>query len=251
VYRPASPAIALPPNPAITVQVTLNPMNAKPDQAPAFTRPIPWSALPAAGAQPTTGHEAAYKPQLDPFAEPTAPYYPSQVPNEWSTSVTFSPQGRGAQSAPKTHNLRPPNSKPPKNEKEAKHKLPTAAIGILKAVNALTEGIDFVDALYKALPSEYRPRYRNTKHEMKSTNPLQRMEAVIKHGDKIDISDAINNLVENQIEDYVFGKIGKATGQVSKEAGLNYGMGLNTIQRKFSKSVYEYNRGQKLSVYGG
>jgi len=80
---------------------------------------------------------------------------------------------------------------------------------------------------------------------------LQRMEAVIKHGDKIDISDAINNLVDNQIEDYVFGKIGKATGQVSKEAGLNYGMGLNTIQRKFSKSVYEYNRGQKLSVYGG
>ena len=68
-------------------------------------------------------------------------------------SVTNSPLGQATQSAPKTHNLRPPESKPPKNEKEVKHKLPTAAIQILKAVNAVSEAIDLVDALYKALPS--------------------------------------------------------------------------------------------------
>jgi len=248
VFQPAHPAVALPPNPAITRRVTENPMNAKPDEAPAFTRPIPWSALP--NTAPSTGREASYgEPDLKPL--PSAPYAPSKVPNEWSVSISHAPQGQAVPSAPKTHTMAPPRSKPPKRENEVKHKLPTSAIKILKAVSAVTEAIDFVDALYKALPSEYRPRYRNTMHEKRVTTPTERMEAVIKNAEKIDIYDAIDNLVENQIEDYVFGKVGQAAGEASKQVGLNYGMGFNTINRQFQKSWYQLRDGAKISVYGG
>lgn len=248
VLAPAKLVIALPSNPPITKHVTENPMNAKPGEAPAFTRPIPWEALP--NTAPSTGREASYgEPDLYPV--PSVPFYPAKVPNDWSISIQDAPAGVGAASAPKTHTMRPPRGKPPKNEKEVKHKLPTAAVALLKAVSAVTEAVDFVDALYKALPAEFRPKYRNTKHEKKVTTPLERMEAVYKNAEKIDIYNAIDNLVENQIEDYAFGKLGQAGGEVSKRLGSGYGMGVNTINRKLQKSWYAAGSGPKVSVYGG
>ena len=88
-------------------------------------------------------------------------------------------------------------------------------------------------------------------HEKRVTTPTERMEAVIKNAEKIDIYDAIDNLVENQIEDYVFGKVGQAAGEASKQVGLNYGLGFNTINRQFQKSWYQLRDGAKISVYGG
>ena len=77
------------------------------------------------------------------------------------------------------------------------------------------------------------------------------MEAVIKNADKIDIYDAIDNLVENQIEDFAYGKIGQVGGAISQQIGSSYGMGVNTINRKLSKSVYDAERSRKPPVVSG
>ena len=246
-YRPAQAAIVLSPNPAITWRITANPANAKPDQAPAFARPIPWKVLPKLEPQPN--RDVSYgNPEIEDFPVPDAPYYPSTVPNDWSVSIDDIPAGQAGQSAPKTHDLTTPSSRPPKREKEVKHKLPTAAVHILKAVSAVTEGLDFVDALYEALPSEYRPRYRKTKHEKLNVTPHEKVKALLEHGENIGIYDAISNLVSNQIEDYTFGKLGQLGGEISRRIGSPYGMGVNTINRKIQKSYYDAANASKARV---
>jgi len=66
------------------------------------------------------------------------------------------------------------------------------------------------------------------------------MKSLWKNADKIDISDAIENLIANQIEDFVYGKIGQIGGKNSELLGRQYGFGQNTIQRNLSKSWYDY-----------
>lgn len=244
-YRPAANAIALPAVRPSQWPLTVWPELAAPNQAPAFTPPRPWGA--------TTGRSlnsaASYGGLTERYI--VAPSkQPSQVPNDWAVAVETGPvSGRAA---PKTHTLAPPLGAPPgaqPREKELKIKLSPAFVGFLKFASMSTESIDTINAIYLALPEQYRPKFRNTDYELRSATIPQKMRALIEHADKIDLQQAIENLIFEQAEDYVYGKIGKAGGAVSKQLGLNYGTGVNSIMSRLRKSTYDIERNNELDEF--
>lgn len=247
-YRPAQAAMTLPQSTPATRVISINPANAKPGEAPAFPAPIPLSVLPNLKPSDNPNREAEYE------AEPSSPWqtrpspYPVSVPNDWAVSITQ--PGAAPQSAPQSHTMSPPRKREPRDEKERKTKLSPALSVVLKAVSAVTEGVDFIDALYDALPEQYRPRYRNTGYEKRVTTPQERMKALWENADKIDIDLALQNLVAEHIEDTIYGKIGKVGGEISRRLGRPYGFGMNTTQRNFSKDFYDASEKLYNRVYG-
>lgn len=102
------------------------------------------------------------------------------------------------------------NARPPRRTKERKFILtpsPGSPVGLL--INGITETSDFVQSLYYAIP----PRYRKLPPGETKTGLHEKMWAIYQHYDKINMSYALNNLLQNQIEDAIGGAIGKAMGR--------------------------------------
>lgn len=237
-WQAAKAAIALPAPAPSTWPLSIYPELAAPGLAPAFPPARPWRlGSSARGLNSAASYGAANDNRV---VSPSN--RPSQVPNDWSVSVEAGPAVRGA---PTTHILAPPtgarggNSDP---TKERKIKLSPAFVIILKAVSMATEGIDFVNAIYDALPPEYRPKFRNTDYELRSADLRMKMHALFENADKIDIEKALRNLAAEQFEDYLYGQIGKFGGEVSKSQGLNYGAGFNSLSTRLRKYTYDIER---------
>lgn len=64
-------------------------------------------------------------------------------------------------------------------------------------LSAASEGGDFLEALYDALPDSV---------QHKDDNMAQKFEKVFKNLDKVDFGEAVNNIWTNQVEDRYFGK---------------------------------------------
>lgn len=78
-----------------------------------------------------------------------------------------------------------------------------------RAYDAVTEGEEFIDAFYQALPSSARPRG--------SLNPLDKLEVVWEQREKLDYPQAVKNLLANEVEDRIIGAVrGKATDRWRK-----------------------------------
>lgn len=117
---------------------------------------------------------------------------------------------------------------PPRGEKEIKVKGAGAGAGRVWAVaNAITEARDFIKSVHKALPKRYRtPTKSHGIGKFRSANAptVQQMFKDIYRG----ISDmkqselgpftnkAIDNLIADQIKDYVFGRFGQAIARQSR-----------------------------------
>lgn len=105
---------------------------------------------------------------------------------------------------------------PPKGTKE--HKLKLSATGITAlAINIATETADVVDALFFAFPRAMRPKWENGK--MKKLGLPDKMRFIYDNFEEIPVEQAIKNLIANQIEDKVYGKLGKAVGKTNEIRG--------------------------------
>jgi hypothetical protein len=94
-------------------------------------------------------------------------------------------------------------------------KLIGQAKGALKTfLNVVTEGKDVVDAVYKGLP---------VKRRKFGASPQEKAAAIYKHFDELDAGIAIKELIKNQAEDAVFGKIGRAQGKANRRLSERYG----------------------------
>lgn len=99
-------------------------------------------------------------------------------------------------------------SAPPPGDKERKLIIsidPKSPLGIIG--NLVTETDDFIEALYFAIPGYLRP-YRGR------TTTIQRVNAIYKHFNAIDMNKAISNLIENEAGD----RIGGSKGRLTREA---------------------------------
>jgi len=73
----------------------------------------------------------------------------------------------------------------------------------------------------------YRPGYIRTKEEFP---PIPYMlHDIYENIDNIDWGKALDNLIENQIEDYVFGKIGQKSAEASRASGGTKGWQLGPV----------------------
>lgn len=232
-YREAQSAKALPRNRPEFWAITANPALAKPNQAPAFTPPVPW--------RQNKKWQAPNRAVANHMDQLSRGYIraqdPAKVPNDWSLAIELGGQARPF--APKTHEMVSPTGTAQKPVKEKKAKLSPAFAFFLKAVSAATESLDFVDAIYDAIPIELRPRYRDSKHEKKVLTPLEKAQAIFDNLENIDLDRAMINLIAEQAEDRFYGTFGKMGGEISKRLNISYGAGLNSVGSKIRRHFYD------------
>lgn len=77
-----------------------------------------------------------------------------------------------------------------------------------KFINITTETLDVLDAFYDALPKDLKLRGRPT--------PQAKAWHVYKNFDALNAEDVVKNLISNQIEDYLYGKLGQGAQRGAK-----------------------------------
>lgn len=156
---------------------------------------------------PEARHEA-YGSDASPRPNParwSVPYTAPSWKYEWEVPVAPLPGPRTAPSAgqlPRGRADAYTPAPPPRNTKEIKLRGRAGYGAILAVIGTVTESLDFVNALYKALPSQYRPKHRTTQ--------TTRMKLVWEHLDKIALGRAFEELFWEQAEDMLYGKLGRA-----------------------------------------
>jgi len=112
----------------------------------------------------------------------------------------------------------PPDGLPKTPEKGEKERKVIAQInrrsGLGLALNLLTEGKDVIDAFWDALPQRYQTRVGG-----RVTTPTVKLQDLYRHWNEVNMDVALQNLVENQIEDAIFGAIGRLTGRAARVTG--------------------------------
>jgi hypothetical protein len=159
-------------------------------------------------------------------AEPLKPY---EVPAT-ITEVVFAQQPTGNVSIRQNrvpasrgaHQRRPPGPR----EKETKWQGRTGAIvGFMTRWGfAPTEALDFLDAIYQALPEHIQSDPRN------HGNAFKRARAVYENFDQLDMEQAAFNLSYNAVEDRLIGELNRRMGQFGRDK-----MGADEWRRFISK----------------
>lgn len=91
---------------------------------------------------------------------------------------------------------------------------------VARVFSVATEVIDAIEALYEALPPELRKRPK------RFVGWKGQAEAVYHHWDRINWNTAWENLVANEIEDRIVGKLGKGGKVLAQKTGRNAGFTL-------------------------
>lgn len=244
--------------------------------------------VPNAPGQPTRPRDVP-RPRPEPGADPLVVTETVHPPGTSAgPSISIGPGGAG-QLAP----LAPPRRTPPRNgDRERKVKGAKGVIvafprgALLKRVNQITEAIEMVDCLFKALPkktqfaaqkanwSEQRaalaergqlaarstrspdgdtsvklksipipglgsleitapftrlntPAVRNSDtNVLRPMNPSQRLATVAANLGDLDVSAALNCMVADQIEDAIYGRLGRLSAEAARRAGFSHGLAL-------------------------
>ncbi len=188
------------PTPIPPLILSLDPMQnpvAAPEVSP---EPLPYKALPLRRTNPYRVEQSSrgYK------AEPTG---------SEQTSIESPPGTR----------LREP---PRKGEKEAKTAIRDPRL-FQAFAHAVTEPLDIIAALWEGLP--YSIRRRDKVYQVRNKTTLQvgicrKTEDVWEHFDKIDWQKAGLALIANEIEDRIFGAIGRAGARASARTSDRLGI---------------------------
>lgn len=123
------------------------------------------------------------------------------------------------------------NPKRRKREKERKAKMSKGLAMMMAAANAATEAADAVEAIYKALPADITKRawIDNGGNEL---TPQQQAALVYKHYDQVDLSQAAANLIVNQWEDMLIGRINSANRPLAQQMRSLVTAGFGAGQRQ-------------------
>nr|QXN72839.1 MAG: hypothetical protein [Microvirus sp.] len=122
---------------------------------------------------------------------------------------------RGAVAQPGRH--RP--ARPGQRVKERKVKVlaVSPSLPVVRIFSQVTEAGDLIDAVYEALPEDLRKGRRRMTRKLKQ---------IYDHYDKVDIGQAIENIIENQLEDFVIGKVGQGASKGAQRIGWHRGFGI-------------------------
>lgn len=182
----------------------------QPVTQPAFSpapRPIWWSPPRPHSPTPegsTVGNGTAPKPQPETFPEGATSYTPNSPPKP----------------------VQPTGPQPPgPRTKERKGRMGPVASRIWHSVGPITEGNDLIKIVYEALPKAVK--VNAYKKYGRQPTPQEKLQLIYANATKLDMGKIVTGYIENQIEDYILGKFGKALGQASKNSDrpIGYGAG--------------------------
>jgi hypothetical protein len=188
--------------------------------------PAPWSPEPWVHVRPGPGRRTIRLPRSIevevPKARPVREPVVEPVP-----VVGPTPVGEVVMEPGKRPVVRPGLARdvpPPRGVRERKAGLTHRGVRLLvdlvrRGVNPFTEFLDAVDALHDALPRELQSR---------SGGASGRIRAVWDHWRQVDVAQAIENLIWNQVEDMVFGYLSGRPwqhGVVRGSVPIGYGAG--------------------------
>lgn len=186
-----------------------------PGPAPA---PVP---VPRPGDRPGPDPWAPLDPGVRPLPTPDVPLVPD---------IVLSPR-TGPSVRPNSHRNRPPRRR--EKERKMRTSVPVAR-RIAAVLGEATEIADFVDCLWQALPRDVaisgRGAYtRDAKTRVKGqrTTPQQKLADLYRNIQHLDIAAALTGCVENELEDQVLGRLGKAASRARANAdpGAIFGPG--------------------------
>lgn len=100
--------------------------------------------------------------------------------------------------------------RPPPRVKEKKYVASLSQGHIIARIaNVVTEGNDFVNAVYDALPDDVKRKW----HSRLDT----RLKVIFENFHRLDLTDVLVNILENQVEDLAFGTAGKYLGKATRK----------------------------------
>lgn len=189
-----------------------------------------WSVQPRTQPQPLPGEPQVpvtprplnphVNPNPNPGGNPVGRYSPNQGydaeprPNQWDRRVA------GVRQFPRTepHVDRPS----PPGDRERKVRVPRQIMWLLHRAHDISEGLDFLEALYDALPKQYRTsfsgRTRNNARigaNKPYATPFDKARDLYRNWDKVDLPLAIKNIAKNAVEDAVLGRLNSGSDRFS------------------------------------
>lgn len=199
------------------------------------TRP-PFAPMPEAGGKPIPYWAAPYRVhiRIDRVSDvqpapqpngPSAPPRPPALPPSAVPAVEFVAQGDvRTRNEDAWHMRRPPQ----RNEKERKTNV-SAMMGrfIRAGLDAATEFVDVVDAVYEALPEKLRRKEwsKSMRENHRGLTPQEKIQSIFENGNSLDLNDVVDNIAEALIEDAVLGQVGRELGRANRNIG-HRGLGI-------------------------
>lgn len=111
----------------------------------------------------------------------------------------------------------PVTNQPPRaGVKERKLNIRSVAGRLWAVIGAATETLDFFYVLWRAIPEHLR----SDRH----AGIYQHMADLYNQWDHIPIAEAVEGYINNWVEDYYFGQLGRRTGQVTRNLGITTGL---------------------------
>lgn len=229
------------PAPSPSIKPTTYPREAPETERGPAPRPRP-APRPSPGGRPEPGGRPRPRPRPDPAPGPgpgpvIAPwpeggsepppggFLPIPEPEPGTgTTIVFDPGYVPVVAEP------PVKERPP--EKRTKEKK-FAVSKDLAIFGLITESMDAISALYKALPWCVRP--------VGFVGPDKMAKAIYDELEYIDWQKAITNLVANQVEDAVIGRIESKLQEMSVTTGLNIGWGTAIRRAQAKPAGTEYS----------
>lgn len=127
-------------------------------------------------------------------------------------------------------------SRPPPRTKERKSTLTVTGTPVGWALNVVTESLDVLNCAYKSMPKSKQipPRWDPSRHGgqggWRRASPQQIAMHVYANAAHISVANFVRCLMENQVEDYLIGKIGQLTRSANQRsaqfAGFAFGPAL-------------------------
>jgi hypothetical protein len=191
------PGVWIPPTPVEVPAPAIDPMSLPIHRPITLPRAIPWPMIPH--RQPNPWRNPREQTRRGHGRSRARPYR-WQDPTVPSERFTVDPGGDPRR--PPDTVTGPYTPKPPPPGTKERKFIATAhkASWIGWALNGVTEGLDIINALHRALPKQYRT---------KGADQTQRMRDLYEHFNEIEVSKAIEEIVKNEIEDRIFGGIGR------------------------------------------
>lgn len=99
-------------------------------------------------------------------------------------------------------------------------------------IGFVTEANDVFEAFWKGLPGKLKRR-AFVENGYKKLSQLDKARFLARHWREVDVDRFIKELIENQVEDFIYGKIGQAAGAASREANRPVGYQTGDANRDY------------------